>query len=195
VSTNFGTLVVATTSAPRTLTLTNNQATALGGILVTASGDFSLATSCGASLLPSKSCTIYAMFTPTATGTRNGTVTVTSDSPSGPQTASLKGTGVAATTLTPLSVNFGNQAVATVSPTRTVTLTNNQSVPLGSVSISATGDFGQTSNCGTLLGGNSSCSISVTFMPTAKGTRTGSLTVTSDAPNGPLTTTLKGTGQ
>jgi hypothetical protein len=195
VSTNLGNQVLATTSAARTLTLINNQATVLGSILITASGDFSLATSCGASLLPSTNCTISAMFTPTATGTRNGTVTVTSDSPSGPQTASLKGTGVATSILTPLSVNFGNQAAGTVSPTRTVTLTNNQSVPLGSVSISVTGDFGQTSSCGTLLGGNSSCSISVTFTPASKGARTGSLTVTSDAPNGPLSTTLKGTGQ
>ena len=95
-------------------------------------------------------------------------------------------------TLTPTSLTFGNQALGTTSSAQVVTLTNNQSSTLTSISISTSGDFAQTSNCGTSLAANSSCTINVTFTPTQTGTRTGTLTVNDSA--GTQTSSLTGTG-
>ena len=59
--------------------------------------------------------------------------------------------------------------------------------------VSVTGDFSQTSTCSSVAAG-SSCTVSVTFVPTASGTRTGTLTVTSNASNSPVTVSLTGSG-
>jgi hypothetical protein len=61
-----------------------------------------------------------------------------------------------------------------------------------------TGDFagatGTTCAGGASLAPAASCTINVTFTPTAKGSRTGSLTVTNDAKNSPQTVALSGDG-
>ena len=49
-----------------------------------------------------------------------------------------------------------------------------------------TGDFSQTNNCTSVAVGGS-CTVNVTFKPTAAGARTGTLTVTSNANNSPTT--------
>src|SRR5205085_481666 len=66
-------------------------------------------------------------------------------------------------TLSPSSLNFGNQTVGTTSASQAVTLTNNQSVSLSITSITTSGDYAQTNTCGTSLAANSSCTINVTF--------------------------------
>jgi hypothetical protein len=84
---------VGTTSAAKTITLTNKQKTAVTGINITAFGDFSETNTCPSSLAPRTKCTISVAFTPGATGERTGAVVV-SDSGSGePQTMELTGTG------------------------------------------------------------------------------------------------------
>ena len=97
-------------------------------------------------------------------------------------------------TLTPSSINFGHQKVGTQSGPRVATLTNGTSVTLHLSSISATGDFSQTNNCGVSVGPGGSCSITVTFTPNTSGTRVGTLTVVDDAPNSPQTVSLSGYG-
>ena len=44
------------------------------------------------------------------------------------------------------------------------------------------------------MAAGSSCTVNVTFKPTASGTRTGTLTVTSNANNSPATVSLTGSG-
>jgi len=97
-------------------------------------------------------------------------------------------------TLSPSSLNFGNQTVGTTSSPQAVTLTNSQSVSLSITSITTSGDYAQTNNCGTSLAANSSCTINVTFTPTTSGTRTGTLTVNDNGPGNPHTASLTGTG-
>jgi len=87
--------------------------------------------------------------------------------------------------------------VQTTSTPRTITLQNTQTVPLSITSISASGDFAQTLKCPITpktLAAGSSCTISVTFTPTALGTRTGILSVNDDGANSPQTVQLSGTG-
>ena len=89
---------------------------------------------------------------------------------------------------------FGNQAIGTTSPARSLTLTNNQAIPLALSSIVATGDFAQKNNCGSTVVAGGKCKVSVTFTPTVAGARTGSLTITDDAGSSPQIVSLSGNG-
>jgi phospholipase C len=104
---------------------------------------------------------------------------------------------VRAQTLSPTSVNFGNWAEQNTSTPQNVTFSNTQSTSLTITSISASGDFAETSTCpvapNTLAAGDS-CQISVTFTPTALGVRGGKLKVEDSYSEIPQTAGLEGTG-
>ena len=100
-SLTFGNQAVQTTSAPQTLTLTNTGSAALTITSVAASGDFAQTNSCGGSVAAGASCTITVTFTPTAASARTGSVTITDNASSSPQTVSLTGAGVPAAGGTP----------------------------------------------------------------------------------------------
>ena len=99
--------------------------------------------------------------------------------------------------LSPSSLNFGNQPIDTSSPEQTVTLANNSGGPLTIASIAASGDYLALSNCPSTLDAGKSCTIGVSFTPTVYGTDNGTLTVTDDnlGVNGTLqTVSLTGAG-
>src|SRR5207253_3188850 len=60
--------------------------------------------------------------------------------------------------------------------------------------MSASGDFAQTNTCGASLAPGDTCTINVTFAPTAIGARTGALTLADDAADSPQQVTLSGSG-
>jgi hypothetical protein len=103
----------------------------------------------------------------------------------------LQGTTV---TLAPSFLHFGNELVGAASLEKKVTLTNTGAIPLAISTIATNRDFFQKNNCGTGLLPGSSCTIDVTFKPTAKGIRTGTLSITDNAGNNPQTVALTGTG-
>src|SRR5439155_2623765 len=78
------------------------------------------------------------------------------------------------------------------------TLSNPTSTTLSINSIGinpANGPFTiQSNSCGSSLAAGSSCTINLTFSPTAFGTQNATLTVTDNAPNSPQTASLTGTG-
>ena len=134
-------------------------------------------------------------FTPTQTGTRTGTLTITDNAAGSPQMVSLTGTGTApAVTLSASSLSVGNQAVGTTSAMHTMTLTNSGNAALTVTSVTASGDFAETNTCGGSLAAGASCTISVTFTPTAPGTKAGTITITDNAPGSLHVVTLTGTG-
>jgi hypothetical protein len=92
------------------------------------------------------------------------------------------------------SLNFAPQLMGTTSASQPVTLSNAGSAALAISSISASGDFAQTNNCGASIGAGANCRIDVTFSPAAAGTRTGALSVTDNASGSPRTASLNGTG-
>jgi hypothetical protein len=75
--------------------------------------------------------------------------------------------------------------------TGSVTVRNIGTAPATIASITASGDFTVTHNCGTSLALNATCAAGVTFKPTDLLTRTGTLTVNAESV---FTTTLSGTG-
>jgi hypothetical protein len=100
--------------------------------------------------------------------------------------------------LSPGSLNFGNQTVGITSSPQNVTLQNNGNINLTITSIQITGansgDFAQSNNCPGSLSPNDGCQISVTFTPTATGTRNAAVTITDNAPGSPQSVPLKGVG-
>lgn len=71
---------------------------------------------------------------------------------------------------------FGDQVVGTTSAPETITLTATADTGTFTItSITTSGDFAQTNDCTAPLTPGTSCTISVTFTPTAAGLRTGSL--------------------
>jgi parallel beta-helix repeat protein len=194
-SLTFSAQRIGTTSAAQVVTLTNTGANALAVSSITTAGDFGETDDCGTSLAAGANCSINATFSPTASGTRSGSLTITDDASGSPQTVALSGTGTApSASLSPTSLTFGAQIVGTTSTAQVVTLTNGGNSALSISGIVTTGDFAQTNNCGTSLAAGASCSISVTFMPSAGGARTGTLAVTDDASGSPQTVALGGDG-
>jgi hypothetical protein len=96
--------------------------------------------------------------------------------------------------LSPTSLTFASQNVGSTSAAQTITLTNGGTAALTITSIAASGDYAQTNTCGTSLAASANCTISITFTPTAAGTRTGAITVSDNAAGSPQTASLTGTG-
>ena len=92
------------------------------------------------------------------------------------------------------SLSFGNQTVGTSSGAQPVTVSNTGNGAAAISSITANGDFAQTNTCGSSLAAGASCTVNVTFTPTATGARTGTLSIASNAPGSPATVALTGTG-
>jgi hypothetical protein len=169
------------------------------------SGDFAIvANTCVSSLAPANtandSCTVSITFTPTASGSRAGTFTVTGSA--GTQIAQLSGTGQTPATdlLAPLSLNFASQAVGSTSAPLQVTLTNNGDQALQSIAVqSSTANFFAANNCGTTLAGHATCAILVSFQPSMVGVQNGTLSVSDIIASASATThtqtvALTGTG-
>ena len=114
--------------------------------------------------------------------------------PNAPSRCGSGTTTVPSANLSADSLAFAGQAVHTASPSQNIRLTSSGNATLDISSISTTGDFSQTNNCGASLGSGASCSISVTFKPSAGGSRTGILSIADNSTGSPQTVTLSGTG-
>ena len=95
-------------------------------------------------------------------------------------------------------MGFGSQKTLTASAGQTVTLTNTGGAALIISSIALTGDnvgdFAQTNDCPATLAAGAACSATVTFTPSATGSRSAALSIASNAPNSPATVALAGVG-
>ncbi|MHB8302261.1 MAG: choice-of-anchor D domain-containing protein [Acidobacteriaceae bacterium] len=190
---NFGGQTVGGTSPAQTVTLSNNGQAELTGIrLQSANPDYVFTTSCGATLQVGRSCGIQVAFAPHATGPDAGTLAVVDALRT--QQVQMNGTGTMANmTLVPSALNFGDLGVQTSSQAQTLLLSNGSTGALTGISLTATGPFTQTNNCGTSLPSGGTCSISVVFSPNATGPQNGSVAV-SAANVVAMTTHLAGTG-
>jgi len=92
--------------------------------------------------------------------------------------------------LTPTSLNFNSQLIGSMSASQPITLSNTGNAVLAVASISITG----TNNGGTSLAANASCTINVTFSPTADGAASASVSIADNASGSPQAVTLSGTG-
>ncbi len=79
------------------------------------------------------------------------------------------------------ALTFPVQIVGTTSSAQVVTLTNPTDAPMPIFSITVSGDFMQTNDCGPKLDSGGRCTISVTFKPQGAGAATGKLTIREEA--------------
>ncbi len=195
----FGNVAQGTTSSTQTETLTNLQTVPLTINNIAVTGDFlHMGGTCSlspTSIAAGGSCTILIAFAPTSLGAATGTLTISDNYVINPQTASLTGAGIVAVTLSTSSLGFGNIAAGNTSASQSVSLTNQKNSALNFTSIVTTGDFAiASSTCGTSIAPGATCTVTVTFSPTAIGVRSGALTFTDDAVNSPQAVSLTGTG-
>lgn len=196
-SLNFGQQPVGTTSQPQIVQFSTNGPLSITSIAT--STEFAQTNNCGNGLPAGGSCQISVTFTPTATGVQNGTLTVSDSGAGSPQSVSLTGIGTQpAVTLSPASLNFGNQTVGMTSSPKVSTLMNSGTGTLTITSIGVTGsdssEFAETNTCGTSVPAGGSCKITVTFTPATTGTQTASVSITDNAPNSPQSIPLSGVG-
>lgn len=191
----FPPTVLASTSEPLATTIYDLGTTALTVSDVSITGDFAIQSNdCGSVSASGGGCAIQVTFTPTALGTRTGTLTITDTSAGSPRQVALIGTGATANlAASPSTLTFSNQAVGSTSTAQTVTLTAG-GLAIQGLGIQTTGDFAETNNCGASIAVLGTCSLQVTFTPTVSGSRTGTITITDNAPNSPQTISLSGTG-
>jgi parallel beta-helix repeat protein len=191
---SFGAQADGTTSAAQTVTVSNPTSSAASVASISASGDFAQTNTCGSSIAANGSCTVSVTFTPTAGGTQTGSLTVNAGGVT--DTVSLTGTGIApgpVLNASPAGLSFAGTVVGSTSATQTVTITNTGTTAATVSGVSVTGAFSETNNCASIAV-NGSCTATVSFTPTAGGTNTGTLTVTSNANNSPTTVSLTGNG-
>jgi hypothetical protein len=174
-SLNFGNQTVGSSSAPKTITLTNpaNIPLTVDSIGLSTFSNAQTTNNCGNTIAPGQSCQISVTFVPTiaaplpsalSIGYHYGTLAPTYAS------VQISGTGVLppSPTVTPASLNFGDQIVGTASAPKTVTITNPAIVPVtvDAIGLSTFSNAQTTNNCGGTIAAGASCQVSVTFVPT-----------------------------
>jgi len=210
-SLSFGNQPLHVISQTVAITLQNNgtspltySSTGVGGA---DPGDFSVSDAdCAAkvTLAPNASCSITVAFNPTATGARAAVITINDDDPqNGTQSVTVSGTG------TPSSVGFSPASVTytkaipagTASPGHVVTIRNLTSSPMPIVSTGLGGTnpknfIRSADTCtGRVLQPNTTCTIHVSFTPSAAGRRTAVLSVTDNGAVSPHTHQVTLTGR
>ncbi len=190
-------------SAPLTLTITNNGGAPMAnvGFAITgaAAASYSVGgTTCGPLLSSSSSCTAQIVFTPSATGAIAAALAVSSSTTGvAPVSVPLNGSGQLASGLAtnPSQLTFPVVAAGQSSTAQLVTVTNSSGYAVGSVALAATAPFSVTQNtCTSSLAAGANCTASVIFQPSAGGSASGALTVSSSAVAAPATVALSGTG-
>jgi hypothetical protein len=198
--------MIGTTSALQTVTVANTGLAGLSisSVALTTGTNYTIVNNgCSGSpkvVAPEANCTIDIAFKPTATGALTDTLTITDNTgniANSKQTVSLTGTGTAPVANLSAIQPFGSLLVGSTSAVQPLTLTNSGDAPLTINSIIPPAQFAQTNNCGASLPVGSSCTISITYKPTAAGAASGDLVFTDNSngvANSVQKVTLSGTG-
>lgn len=202
---SFASTPVGSSSAKQTLTVRTGRV-ALSNIAVSTSAEFTRqGGTCGSTLAANSACTVDVLFQPTQAGQRSGTLSlVHSGIPDG-VSVGLSGTATAVAvptlTLNATSLDFGTQTLNQSSASRSVTASNSGTAALSFSSLAVSGaaaaDYTTAGTCSTTvaLQPAQSCTVELTFRPSAVGSRAATLQLASNASNGTGSVALSGTGQ
>ena len=197
-SLDFGGRALNVTTGRASVTIANTSGVQVSISSIVTSGDFAQTNNCGNSILPSlvSACRIDIAFTPTAGGTRAGSIIIKSTASGSPHVIPLSGIGgVSDLDFAPTSLHFGNVPLGSKSTSSTILLANNGSTPVNFISILASGDFQETNNCGGSLPAGGKCVMTVVFTPSGSGTRNGRITLSDTDPTPLQTIPLAGVGK
>ncbi len=183
-------------TAAQTLTVSNTGTTDFTGLADIVTAPFlQTGGTCGTVLAGGATCTILVAFDPTTVSTTAiaGTATITGSVTVTGSPVALTGTAATADVTLTGAGAFGSIAFGTTS-SKTFTLTTGAAA-IQNVAVSLPAGYTQTGGtCGTVLAASSSCTIIVTFAPTAAAAYNGNLTVTSTLPVSGSPLALTGTG-
>jgi hypothetical protein len=205
---SFPSTVVGSTSAAGDISYVALQNTGTVPITVsniTISGEFLIySNQCGTppvAIAPQGECNLYLQFAPTATGTRTGTLSITSSLSTTPVTVSLTGVGLSGTqglVFSETSVTYPNTPVGSISSLQEpIQINNVGNAPVTFYRVNDNGgDFHITSDgcSGTVVTNSNYCNVYVEFVPTQVGARSGTLTFVDSVTGSPQTVTLSGNG-
>jgi Abnormal spindle-like microcephaly-assoc'd, ASPM-SPD-2-Hydin len=201
-------------SPPQTVTLRNTGTGPLTissiAITGTNSGDFAQTNNCpigpAATLSAGAACSIAVTFSPTGTGPRSASLSVSDNSTPSLQVVALSGIGTvpnAQFSVSGIGIEFGNVIVGAQSSSQAVQLSNSGNGTLVITKVGFVGanpgDFQAAGSCvgaggaSVSVAAGSNCTVSVTFAPTAAGSRAATLSVTDNAPNSPQQLPVTGT--
>lgn len=197
VSINFGNQQVEVRSTPVVVTLTNNQSSVLNISGISAGGDFTQTNTCQQPVAPHGTCTMDVYFTPSTTGPRTATLTITDSANTSPQLVALAGIGASsALSVSPATLSFGSQVVNTSSAGQKITVTNSGFINVTVNSVQASGGFSETDNCaGNILTPGQTCTVTASFTPVVTGAASGTITINDTATGAPHIVTMTGTSQ
>ncbi|HTJ41569.1 MAG TPA: choice-of-anchor D domain-containing protein [Kofleriaceae bacterium] len=200
-TTDFGSVQIGKSSAPKTFTVTNDGDVATGTLAVALDDatSFALAqNTCTGALAGRHSCTFDVLFTPDAAGSAQTMVRVSGAG--APVARGVGGTGLTqgAVDLADDSYDFGSVAVDASAKTRAFTVTNTGQVaigaPTGSITpAGATGYAITATTCSGTLAAGAQCTITVAFDPAALGSQPAAL-VASATGGGSDSVALAGAG-
>ncbi len=204
----FGSTTVGSASATQTVTVyasLKSASYAISNLAAAVSGDFVRSGgTCGTTVSYGSSCTLSITFSPTASGTRTGQLSLTHNGTLTPIVISLSGTGTPAAqpaiAVNASALTFTDQAVGTGSAARSIVVTNAGASNLQFAGITLSGvaaaDFSTGGTCVSsgVLAANATCTVTVVFTPSVVGSRNATLTINSNASNGNAVVSLSGTG-
>jgi Beta-propeller repeat/Abnormal spindle-like microcephaly-assoc'd, ASPM-SPD-2-Hydin len=191
----FGNQTVGAPGVARIINVVNTTSVPTSAPRITVSSGFSQSNNCSGTLSPGAACKVSIAFLPSPNQNANGTLTVNSFGPGGPQTASLLGTGVASgdLELSPVTLTFAGYVNESQNQTVTVTNNSQNAVPITKVTTAA--PFSQSNSCPPTLAAAATCQITVAWDPTQTGTTNGTLQVAYTGTGSPQTIQLSGAAQ
>ncbi len=166
------------------------------GSAVSGSSLVSVSQTCG-TIAPGGVCGLQLNYAPIDSSGLSTTVTLTLNTQIPTQLLHVSGSGVAPKLSAPVSLGLGELVVGTTQPILlSASLSNVGTAPLTITGLTASGDFAVTNHCpATLPVAYGFCSFEISFLPSATGVRTGTVTVFSNDPLHPQTVIpLSGTG-
>ena len=197
---NFGNVFVgASTSLSYTIENTGTAALDVSSISVSPSAVFGV-TPTAANLPVGATQTFTLTFSPSVTGTTNGTVTLISNDPNeSPLTFSVSGTGTPAPELNlsgTSTTNFGNVSVGESGTfTYTVGNTGGATLTITTVSVSGSTDIAASPTTTINIPPGGSTTLTLSFTPSLTGTTSATLTLTTNDPATPtISVGVSGTG-
>ena len=197
---NFSNIPVGQTSTQSVkIANTGNSGLSLSSATISGTGFSMTGLTAPTTIGAGQSVTFSVQFAPTSTTGSTGSIVFHDNAGDSPETVTLTGSAVASgSTLgaNPGSVNFGNVVVSNTSGPHTITLTNsgNATITINQVVTSGAGFSATGLTAGQQITAGSSVNFSTTFAPTASGTVSGNIQITSTATNPTLNIPLSGTG-
>lgn len=185
-------------AASANFTISNAGGTTASNLQYKPTAGYTVSGNCGPELGSGASCIESVTFTPTTDAPTPGTLTVTNGTTEGTAVANFTALGLQTSdSRSAGSLSFGNQKVGTTSSAQSVTLTNTGNTPLsvGAIGIQS-GPYAASTNCGSSLPVGSSCTVNVTFTPTAVGAtgQSGTLVIPTQAETSNISLTGAGVG-